>query len=76
VNGQSHVFPIHGNKTSREAGYDTYLGLAYQAHEVRRCINAGLIESPDCSHADTIAIAEIEDSMRLAVGHTRPEDNP
>ncbi|NNN03814.1 MAG: Gfo/Idh/MocA family oxidoreductase [Acidimicrobiaceae bacterium] len=34
-------------------------GLHYQALEVARCLEAGLVESPEMTHEDTIAIMEL-----------------
>jgi len=43
-------------------------GLAYQCHEVRRCIKSGLTESPVVSHKETLQIAEILESVRKQIG--------
>jgi predicted dehydrogenase len=49
-------------------------GSGYQPEieEVERCLRAGLTESPFIPHADTIAILEILDDARAAVGCVYP----
>jgi predicted dehydrogenase len=49
-------------------------GRGYQPEieEVERCLRAGLAESPFIPHADTIAILEILDDARAAVGVVYP----
>jgi predicted dehydrogenase len=61
--GERHVKdPLAGN------------GVGYQPEieEVERCLRAGLTESPLIPHADTIAILEILDGARAAVGVVYP----
>lgn len=43
-------------------------GLKYQAIEVHRCLEAGLLESPVMSHADTLAMANTMDRIRAEIG--------
>lgn len=43
-------------------------GLHYQAAEVRRCLKQGLLESPKVSHADSLSIAALEDTIRKELG--------
>lgn len=50
-------------------------GLSYQAEEVRRCINDGLIESPSVKHSDSLLIASIEDEIRRQIGVKYDEDD-
>ncbi len=51
-------------------------GRGYQPEieEVERCLRAGLLESPLVTHADTIAILEILDGARAAVGVVYPQE--
>jgi predicted dehydrogenase len=51
-------------------------GRGYQPEieEVERCLRAGLMESPLIPHADTIAILEILDGARAAVGVVYPDE--
>ncbi|XP_022919777.1 trans-1,2-dihydrobenzene-1,2-diol dehydrogenase-like [Onthophagus taurus] len=49
-------------------------GLAYEADEVRRCIKAGLIESPMLPHSESIELSEMMDSFRNDLGVIYPED--
>lgn len=50
-------------------------GLAYEAEEVRQCINNGLTESPKLTHAESLELAELMDTIRKAIGVTFPEDD-
>ena len=43
-----------------------------EIEEVERCLRAGLAESPLIPHADTIAILEILDDARAALGVVYP----
>ena len=47
-----------------------YLGNGYvhEAIEAGRCLQAGLIESPDMTHADTIALMDVLDTIRAQIG--------
>ena len=47
-------------------------GYQPEIEEVERCLRAGLMESPLIPHADTIAILEILDGARAAVGVVYP----
>lgn len=49
-------------------------GLRYEATEVKRCIDTGLLESPSVSHEESIRISKIQDSLRAQVGVKLPED--
>uniref|UniRef100_A0A1Y1KB79 Trans-1,2-dihydrobenzene-1,2-diol dehydrogenase n=1 Tax=Photinus pyralis TaxID=7054 RepID=A0A1Y1KB79_PHOPY len=44
------------------------IGLSYEALEVGRCIEMGLLESPKMTHAETIELAQLMDKMRADVG--------
>jgi predicted dehydrogenase len=47
-------------------------GYGPEIEEVERCLRAGLAESPLVTHADTIAVLEILDAARAAVGVVYP----
>lgn len=49
-------------------------GLIYEAEETRRCINAGLLQSEEVSHADSLVIVGIEDEIRKQIGVVYPAD--
>lgn len=49
-------------------------GLRYEAEEVRKCINAGLLESLDVSHEESLRIARIQDELRRQIGVKFAED--
>lgn len=38
-------------------------GLRYEAEEMRRCINEGLLESPDVTHEDSLIIGEEDGAL-------------
>ncbi len=46
------------NKRSGESGY------SFEAAEVQRCLQAGLVESPEMSWSDTLAVMQSVDSIR------------
>jgi hypothetical protein len=47
-------------------------GYNYEAEEVGRCLERGLLESEAMTHADTIGIMETMDRIRDSVGLTYP----
>ncbi len=49
-------------------------GYGPEIEEVARCLRAGVAESPFIPHADTIAILEILDAARAAVGVIYPSE--
>ena len=49
-------------------------GYGPEIQEVERCLRTGLLESPFIPHADTIAILEILDAARAAVGVVYPSE--
>lgn len=42
--------------------------MIYEAEEVRRCIQQGLLESPHITHQDSINIMAIEDEVMKQIG--------
>lgn len=54
---------------------DMITGYEYQVKECRRCIEAGLMESPMMPHAETLSIMEQMDSLRKEWGVVYPYDN-
>jgi predicted dehydrogenase len=64
-NGEIYSYenPWHGSD---------YLGLGEEAEEVRRCIEAGLLQSPVQSHQVTLDVMEILDEIRGQIGLTFP----
>jgi len=53
---------------------DMVTGYEYQVFESKRCIEAGLLESPMMPHAETLAIMEQMDSLRREWGIKYPMD--
>jgi len=49
-------------------------GLVFEAREVHRCLNAGLLESPLVSHASTLAVMETMDQIRQQIGLKFPTE--
>ena len=47
-------------------------GLRFQVHEVHRCLEAGLLESARMPWRETVAIAEVLDTIRAQVGVRYP----
>ncbi|KAI1294786.1 Trans-1,2-dihydrobenzene-1,2-diol dehydrogenase [Halotydeus destructor] len=72
VNGVQHDFSYTGGDEPFK--HVNGLGLRYQANEVRKCLNQGLLESPVMSHAHSRLIAAIEDELRRQVGCIFDED--
>lgn len=50
------------------------VGYTYEALEVARCLSAGLVESPLVTHADTLAVMDVLDSVRDQIGVRYPND--
>jgi len=60
--------------TTAKFNYGNSAGLAYEAEEVRICIQKGLLESPKLTHADSLELAELMDTMRKSAGNVFPQD--
>lgn len=43
-------------------------GLRYEADDVRRCIQQGLLESPKMTHQESITIAKIQEEVQKQIG--------
>ncbi|KQV08291.1 hypothetical protein ASC63_03150 [Leifsonia sp. Root112D2] len=50
-------------------------GLRYQAHEVARCVRAGLVESPAMPLLETLQIMRTMDQIRSQIGVVYPDDH-
>lgn len=53
---------------------DMVTGYEYQVLECRRCLEAGLLESPMMPHAETISIMKQMDELRKEWGVKYPMD--
>ncbi|CAL8142793.1 unnamed protein product [Orchesella dallaii] len=62
-------------KLKKSVHYGNSEGLAYEAEEVRRCINEGLLESPLMPLDESLLIAEIMESIRKQLGVVYPQDS-
>jgi len=67
VNGKTEQFPLPG-KAKHEFVYGNSEGLAYEAEEVRQCIEKGLLESPHMTHQESIIIARLQAEILKQVG--------
>ncbi|OQV16409.1 Trans-1,2-dihydrobenzene-1,2-diol dehydrogenase [Hypsibius exemplaris] len=67
LNGESLKFPLPG-KAKRPFVYGNSEGLAYEAAEVKRCIDNGLLESPLMTQEETITLARLEDEVKKQIG--------
>ncbi len=47
-------------------------GFEYQTEEVMRCLRAGLVESPEMTHAQTLANMQLMDEIRREIGVKYP----
>ncbi len=47
-------------------------GLRFQVDEVHRCLEAGLLESPRMPLLESVAIAEVLDTIRAQIGVRYP----
>jgi predicted dehydrogenase len=64
-------FKVFNNDRKLIHSYDQDVfgtGRQYQALEVERCINAGLLESPRITHANTLEMVGILDQIREQIG--------
>jgi len=48
--------------------YPNSIGFAYEAAEVQRCIQEGLVESPHCTHQDTLTAIKVLCTARKQIG--------
>jgi predicted dehydrogenase len=61
-----------GHEPERASAPHRVNGFEYEIEEAMRCVRAGLIESPGIPHAETLAVAELMDAMRLRLGVRYP----
>lgn len=66
TDGAEKVWPLPESKI--KSSYVNSTGLRYEAEETRRCIKAGLLESPKMDHRESLRVARIEDELRRQVG--------
>jgi hypothetical protein len=57
--GEKEIIPVE-----KEAGF----GYQYEARHVNECLKKGLIESPVMTHADTLSLIDVLDSIREKAG--------
>lgn len=73
VDGKAKIWPVPESKV--KINFVNSTGLRYEAEEVRKCINAGLLESSDVSHEESLRIARIQDELRKQIGVKFAEDD-
>ncbi|CAB3227268.1 unnamed protein product [Arctia plantaginis] len=66
VDGSVKVYKLHSSNLPYV--FENSAGLVYEALEVERCIKAGLLESPQFAHKDTIMISKLLDTIRKQLG--------
>lgn len=73
IDGKEKEWPLPNSKV--EINFINSTGLRYEAEEVRKCINAGQLESSDVSHEESLRIARIQDELRKQIGVKFAEDD-
>ncbi|KAI8506774.1 hypothetical protein Bbelb_152150 [Branchiostoma belcheri] len=68
----THEFPLP--PPEKPLNFKNSTGMRYEAMEVRRCLQEGLIESPLMTHAMSLQIAGILDQARKVVGVVYDQD--
>ncbi|XP_055356439.1 trans-1,2-dihydrobenzene-1,2-diol dehydrogenase-like [Paramacrobiotus metropolitanus] len=63
---EKHSFPLP--VTTHPLVFENGAGMVYEAQEVRRCIQNGLLESPHMTHQETLLIATIQDQIKRQIG--------
>lgn len=65
--GTEKVFSEY-SRAEHEFIYRNSIGLRYEPEEVRKCIQAGKIESEKISHNESLVIIRIADEIRRQIG--------
>ncbi|XP_019722200.1 trans-1,2-dihydrobenzene-1,2-diol dehydrogenase-like isoform X2 [Hippocampus comes] len=73
VNGKESQYPVP--ESDFTLNFLNSTGMCYEAEAVRQCLLKGLKESPVMSHADSLALAEVEDEVRRQVGVVYSQDS-
>ncbi|XP_078582563.1 trans-1,2-dihydrobenzene-1,2-diol dehydrogenase-like isoform X1 [Branchiostoma floridae x Branchiostoma japonicum] len=68
----THEFPLP--PPEKPLNFENSTGMRFEAMEVRRCLQEGLIESPLMTHAMSLQIAGILDQARKVVGVVYDQD--
>lgn len=72
VDGSVKQYPLP--KSPRTFIFQNSCGLRYESEEVRRCIQAGRLQSASVPHSESLLIARIQDEIRKQIGVQFPED--
>lgn len=64
----SNIDLFQDGKTKHTNFNEKGFGYKYEAAEVQKCLERGLIESPDMSHQKSIIIQEVMDTIRDQIG--------
>jgi len=65
-------FPLP--QVAEQVNFEGSEGLCYEATEVRRCVQQGLLECPLLPHSETLLIATMMEEVRKQVGVEYPQD--
>lgn len=74
INAETKEWPL-GKFKKGTFNFINSQGLAYQAEQVRQCINAKLTQCPSVTHEESLIIARIEDEIRRQIGVKYPQDD-
>lgn len=72
IDGHKKTWPLPEGK--HKYNFMNSSGLRYEAEEVRKCIQSGLVQSSIVSHNESLIIANIEDEIRKQIGVVYPAD--
>lgn len=72
TNGEKKTWPLPPPK--HKLNFVNGCGMRYEAEEVRQCIRNGLLQSPNVTHSESLAVANIEDEIRRQIGVKYPAD--
>ncbi|KAL4716972.1 hypothetical protein ACJJTC_012783 [Scirpophaga incertulas] len=68
INAEGNIVKIPLHTSNIDYNFQNSAGLVFQSLEVSRCIRAGLLESPQMSHRESITLAKLEDTIRKQLG--------
>lgn len=74
IDGSVKTWPLP-EPTVGKFVFNNSAGLRYEAEEMRRCINEGLLECPTVPHMESLTIARIQDEIRRQIGVKFPADD-
>ncbi|XP_071795019.1 trans-1,2-dihydrobenzene-1,2-diol dehydrogenase-like [Asterias amurensis] len=69
INEKTEILEFPLMKSSYHQNYPNAVGMRYEAEAVRQCIIKGLKECPIVSHADSLFMAEMVETLRHQMGY-------